>query len=220
MAPFLAQTTIQRDGTLFELSKSKALFFFNTRRVTIQAILSLAKPLSYTRGSVIPCSLTYSCNDAQALNLVCTPTTANVCLHRQITYSQAPMVAEYAGAALVLEKAWTTTDAVLEISRAVWWPVDDGRGSGSSCRFDGEIHLPKSLKPSSNVAHFSVSYTVVMLPFQVTGFAPADAKPHLRQEVQIATMFSKGPKPLVYTPPSYTFEIGDNMFIPPARGYI
>lgn len=25
MAPFLAQTTIQRDGTLFELSKSKAL---------------------------------------------------------------------------------------------------------------------------------------------------------------------------------------------------
>ncbi|KAJ7126754.1 hypothetical protein C8R44DRAFT_617260 [Mycena epipterygia] len=185
---------------------------FNTRRVTIQCVLSLAKPLSYTRGSVIPCSLTYLCDDFQALNLVCTPATINLRLHRQVIFRQAPVAAEFSARA-------TFADSPLEISRAVWWPVDDGRGSGS-CRFDGEIHLPKSLKPSSTVSHFSVSYSVVMLPFRVTGFASHDPKPVLKQEVQIATMFPKGPKPRVYTPPSYEYEIGDNMFIPPARGYI
>ncbi|KAJ7455216.1 hypothetical protein B0H11DRAFT_2161031 [Mycena galericulata] len=185
---------------------------FNTRRVILRSILS------YTRGSVIPCSVTYSCDDNQALSLLCTAATINVCLHRQITYIQAPAAAEYAHAAAHMKQSLTVTDAVLEISRAVWWCVVDGRGG--SCRFDGEIHLPKSLKPSSNVSHFSVCYSVVMLPFQVTGFVPEDTKPQLKQGVQIATMFPKGPKPRAYTSPSHDNEIGDNMFIPPARGFI
>lgn len=104
--------------------------------------------LSYTRGSVIPCSLTYLCDDSQALNLVCTPAATNVSLHRQVKYSQAPAAAEFT----VRE---TLADSVLQISRAVWWPVDEGR-SGSR-RLDGEIHLPKSLKPSSTVSHFSIN---------------------------------------------------------------
>ncbi|KAJ6520896.1 hypothetical protein DFH09DRAFT_1331546 [Mycena vulgaris] len=168
---------------------------FNTRRVKMQCVLSLAKPLSFTRGSVIPCSLTYLCDDSQALNLICTPATTNVCLHRQVTFRQAPVAAEYC----VRD---TIDDGVLEISPRRL------------------IHLPKSLKPSSAVSHFSVSYFVVMLPFQVTGFSSQDAKPALKQEVQIATMFPKGPKPRIYSPPHYEYEIGDNMFIPPARGYI
>ncbi|KAJ7158492.1 hypothetical protein C8R46DRAFT_1002107 [Mycena filopes] len=188
---------------------------FNARRVKIQCVLSLAKPLSYTRGSVIPCSLTYICDDSQALNLICTPATTNVCLHREVSFQQAPVAAEYS---VPID---TVTDSLLEISRAVWWPVYDGRGVGGSCRFDGEMHLPKSLKPTSSMSHFSLKYYVVMLPFQVTGFT-AEAPPALilKQEVQIATMLPKGPKPRVYTPPTYERGIGDNMFIPPARGYI
>jgi len=142
-----------------------------------------------------------------------------VCLHRQISYNQAPTAAEYCARSSDTPGD-SPGDPVLEISRAVWWPVDDGRGSGS-CRFDGEIHLPKSLKPSSNISHFNINYSVVMLPFKVTGFT-AQAPPPLilKQEVQIATMFPKGPKPRVYSPPSYEYEMGDNMFIPPARGFI
>ncbi|KAJ7745723.1 hypothetical protein B0H16DRAFT_971557 [Mycena metata] len=204
---------------------------FNARRVKIQCIvrifpprsfplshtrsqLSLAKPLSYTRGSVIPCSLTYLCDDSQALNLVCTPATTNICLHREVSFQNAPVAAEYS-----VPRETQVTDSILEITRAVWWPVYDGRGS--SCRFDGEMHLPKSLKPTSNMSHFAVRYYVVMLPFQVTAFT-AEAPPRLilKQEVQIATMLPKGPKPRVYTPPTYEPEIGDNSFIPPARGYI
>ncbi|KAF7374624.1 hypothetical protein MSAN_00347200 [Mycena sanguinolenta] len=188
---------------------------FNARRVKIQCALSLAKPLSYTRGSVIPLSITYLSNDFQALNLVCTPTTTKVCLHRKIRYSEGPSAAEYC-----VRHDDTPPDFVLEICQAVWWPVDDGQGNGTS-RFDGELHLPKGLKPSSNISHFSINYSVVMLPFQVTGFT-AQAPPPLilKQEVEIATMFPKGPKPRVYSPPSYEHEAGDNMFIPPARGYI
>ncbi|KAF8206140.1 hypothetical protein K438DRAFT_2013934 [Mycena galopus ATCC 62051] len=191
---------------------------FNARRVKIDCILSLAKPLSYTRGSVIPLSLTYLCNDSQALNLVCTPTTTNVCLHRQLTYTPAQTAAEYS---LLNMSDHRLPNVDLEICRAVWWPVDDGRGSGTS-RFDGEIHLPKALKPSANISHFSMNYFVVMLPFQVTGFAvQAPAPVVLKQQVEIATIFPKGPKPRIYSPPSYEpREIGDNMFIPPARGLI
>ncbi|KAJ6507885.1 hypothetical protein C8R47DRAFT_60614 [Mycena vitilis] len=186
---------------------------FNARRVTINCVLSLAKPLSYTRGSVIPCSLTYLSDDLQALNLVCTPATTNVYLHRQLTYNQAPAAAEY-------NARHPLADSVLlEISRAVWWPVNEGRSG--SCRLDGEIHLPKSLKPTSSISHFSINYHVAMLPFQVTGFT-AEAPPPViaRQEVQIATTFSKGPKPRVYSPPSYEYEMGDNVFISPTRGLI
>ncbi|KAJ7814615.1 hypothetical protein B0H14DRAFT_2849950 [Mycena olivaceomarginata] len=172
---------------------------FNARRVKYS--------LSYTRGSVIPLSLTYLCNDSQALK------TRLHTRHNQC----APTAAEY------YARNWSgdvPLDPVLEIYRAVWWPVDDGLGSGSS-RFDGEIHLPKSLKPSSNIPNFSIDYAVVMLPFHVTGFAAQSPPPLiLEQNVQIATMFPKGPKPRVYSPPSYQYEIGDNMFIPPARGYI
>ncbi|KAK7033382.1 hypothetical protein R3P38DRAFT_2922387 [Favolaschia claudopus] len=190
---------------------------FNARRVEIKCVLSLAKPLSYTRGSVIPLSLIYSSNDAQALSLVCTPTTTNMCLQRQITYTQASNVAEYSVRSISVEPP---PDFVVEVTRAVWWPVDDGRGPGSS-RFDGEIHLSKSLKPSSNISHFSIVYSVVMLPFQVTGFAAHTSPPTLlKQDIEIATIFPKGPKPRIYSPPRYEPEIGDNMFIPPARGYI
>ncbi|KAJ6624070.1 hypothetical protein B0H10DRAFT_1785291 [Mycena sp. CBHHK59/15] len=190
---------------------------FSTRGVKIRCMLSLAKPLSYTRGSAIPCSVIYWSQDSQALNLLCTPSTINVCLHRQVTYDKSHAVAEYAHAQR--EAGVSAGDAVLEISRAVWWPVNDGSGS-DGCRFDGEIHLPKSLKPSSAVSHFAISYSVTMLPFQVTGFVAVDSKPLLKQEVQIATMFAKGPKPKTHAPPSYEYEIGDNMFIPPARGFI
>ncbi|KAJ7067120.1 hypothetical protein C8F01DRAFT_1247521 [Mycena amicta] len=193
---------------------------FGNRRVTIQGILSLAKPLSYTRGSVIPVSITYICEDAQALHLVCTPATTNLCLQRHVAFSHIPPGARSAREHLELLPDGPRT---LDINRAIWWPVAV-EDSSRSCRFDGEIHLPKSLKPSTSISHFSIGYHVVLQPFRVTGFVPDGSKtctqPLLRQEVQVASIFAKGPKPRCFTPPSYEFEIGDNLSIPPARSYI
>ncbi|KAF7312490.1 hypothetical protein MIND_00262700 [Mycena indigotica] len=191
---------------------------FGNRRVVIQSVLSLAKPLSYTRGSVIPLSIIFACEDSQALNLVCTSRTINLILQRYTAFSHGPAGAEFAREDIV---HLPDGPRALDINHAVWWsvPVAD---STQTCRFDGELHLPKSLKPSSSVSHFSISYRVVLRPFQVTGFVPDNPKapPSLQQEVQIATIYAKGPKPRCFTPPTYEYEIGDNLAIPPARSYI
>ncbi|KAJ7667124.1 hypothetical protein B0H17DRAFT_1251884 [Mycena rosella] len=164
---------------------------FSNRKVEVRCILSLAKPLSYTRGSAIPCSLIYFCQDLQALNLLCTPTTVNLRLHRQVKCRLLSLGTPYT----------LTTDAIEESGRAVWWPANTGPPRQDGRRFDGEIHLPKGLKPTSTISHFTLKYFVVMLPFDVTGFSSANiAQPLIQQEVQIATIFAKGPRPRHYVP--------------------
>ncbi|KAF7327977.1 Pkinase-domain-containing protein [Mycena kentingensis (nom. inval.)] len=182
---------------------------FGDRRVSLQATLSLAKPLSYTRGSVVPCSITYSCEDVQALELICTPTTTNLCLQRHASFADGVAGGEYAGYAQEATYFTRNGPRVLDINRAVWWPVAvEGR---LQRRFDGEVHLPKSLKPSASISHFSLKYIMVLNPFQVTGFV-ADGQPKtspaplLQQEVEIATIYAKGPKPRCMTPPTYEFD--------------
>ncbi|KAL4243374.1 hypothetical protein ABKN59_010865 [Abortiporus biennis] len=46
---------------------------FSAREVTATCQLSLALPLCYTRGSVLPCSLRIQCTDTQALDLLSMP---------------------------------------------------------------------------------------------------------------------------------------------------
>ncbi|KAJ7512871.1 hypothetical protein B0H11DRAFT_1947754 [Mycena galericulata] len=163
---------------------------FNDRKVEVQCVLSLSKPLSYTRGSVIPCSIIYTCRDVQALNLLCTPSATNVCLHRQVKCRSLSL---RIGSSLAV-------DDVEEISRAVWWPARSGPQYQDSRKFEGEIHLPKHLKPTSAISHFTLQYFVVILPIKVTGFVSADPHPLIQQEVQIATIFAKGPRARHYAP--------------------
>ncbi|CAK5269750.1 unnamed protein product [Mycena citricolor] len=186
---------------------------FGARKVDMQCSLSLANPLSYTRGSVIPCSVTFFCDDPQAMNLLCTPAVMNVYLHRRFKYMKAPAVAEYT------TREASSDSSVLEVSRAVWWPVGDAHAG--TCRLDGEIHLPKTLKPSSSISHFNLEYHVVMLPFKAPGFVHNQMKTTLpvRQKVEIATIFAKGPKPRVHTPPSYEPEVTNHSFTAPEYGW-
>ncbi|KAJ6570979.1 hypothetical protein DFH09DRAFT_1153490 [Mycena vulgaris] len=165
---------------------------FNNRQIEVQCVLSLSKPLSYTRGSVIPCSLKYVCHDLQALNLLCTPSASNVRLHRHVKCSL-----------LGGRTVYTHTPHDLEESgRAVWWPANNAQRRQDSRTFEGEIHLAKNLKPTSVISHFTLKYFVVILPFDVAGFSSAAAQPLLQQEVEIATVFAKGPKPRSYAPGS------------------
>ncbi|KAJ7485705.1 hypothetical protein FB451DRAFT_1230810 [Mycena latifolia] len=182
---------IDRDGWYTCPMVNVTGIVFNIRRVEVKCVLSLAKPLSYTRGSVIPCSLVYYCSDLQAFNLLCTPCAINIRLHRQVK-------CRLISGGLQNDLAPPTDD--IESGRAVWWPVDHGPRRPDSRKFDGEIHLPKNLKPTSAISHFTLKYFVTMLPFEVTGFAPADAQPLIQQEVEIATIFAKGPRPRSYAP--------------------
>ncbi|KAL1699154.1 hypothetical protein EV121DRAFT_296454 [Schizophyllum commune] len=54
--------------------------------VEVTCCLSLAKPLAYTRGSVLPLALTFESHDAAALDLLSAPTAPVVRLRRRLRY--------------------------------------------------------------------------------------------------------------------------------------
>ncbi|KAJ7726539.1 hypothetical protein B0H16DRAFT_1592562 [Mycena metata] len=177
---------------------------FNDRAIEVQCVLSLSKPLSYTRGSSIPCSITYLCRDPQALNLLCTPRSIDVRLQRQVNYhTSLSRTGSWAGEAAPFRSASENEDS----GRAVWWQVDNGPRHGEFVKtFHGEIWLAKTLKPTSAISHFAVTYFVVAMPFEVTGFSSADTGPLIRQEVNVGTIFAKGPRPRSYAPRVFTQE--------------
>ncbi|KAJ7162909.1 hypothetical protein C8R46DRAFT_330951 [Mycena filopes] len=173
---------------------------FNDRSIEVQCVFSLSKPLSYTRGSIIPCSITYLCRDLQALNLLCTPRTIDVRLRRQVNYHTSLSPAgTWGGDSAPVRSVSDVEDS----GRGIWWQVDNKprrQGSAFVTQFEGEIRLAKSLKPTSVISHFSLTYFVVVMPFTVTGFSSADTQPLIRQEVNIGTIFAKGPRPRSYAP--------------------
>ncbi|KAH8117917.1 hypothetical protein DFH11DRAFT_1723916 [Phellopilus nigrolimitatus] len=59
---------------------------FGVRAIEAICTFAFASPLTYTRGSPIPCSLTVACADAQALDLVFTPAATSVHLIREVLY--------------------------------------------------------------------------------------------------------------------------------------
>ncbi|KAF7357383.1 hypothetical protein MSAN_01334300 [Mycena sanguinolenta] len=165
---------------------------FNNRAIEVQCVFSLSKPLSYTRGSAIPCSISYFCKDVQALNLLCTPTSTDVRLCREVKCST---LNPWHDRSLFR----TGNNDVQESGRAVWWPAHSGHRAQDTRTFEGEIYLDKTLKPSSSISHFTLMYFVVVMPFQVTGFAAANTQPLIRQEVQIGTIFAKVVRDLAVT---------------------
>jgi hypothetical protein len=90
---------------------------------------------------------------------------------------------------------------------AIWWPIDNEPRSQDTRKFQGEIHLAKTLKPTSAISHFTLKvsisrkenylahnwnqYFVIVMPFDATGFSSVDTRPLIRQEVNIATVFAK-----------------------------
>ncbi|KAF8896105.1 hypothetical protein BD779DRAFT_1667957 [Infundibulicybe gibba] len=88
---------------------------------------------------------------------------------------------------------------------ASWWPSQAwGSDSDQPQReLHGELHLKGDLKPTSSMAHFRIEYSVVLFPFDIAAFEPADTEPLLVQPVEIATTFAPGPRPRMYTPPGY-----------------
>lgn len=163
------------------------------RAIGVQCTLSLAKPLCYARGSVIPCSVKVECDDWSALDLFAAPTAIAVHLQRQVRYFRQP---SYGRA----EVAWN--ESVADMGAATWWPSPNYRRDPSARYLDGEIKLAKDLRPTSAVAHFKVAYSVVLRPFQVAHFCP-DMQGSLSEPVEIATMHAKGPRPHAYSPPAY-----------------
>ncbi|KAF8968090.1 hypothetical protein BDZ97DRAFT_1916317 [Flammula alnicola] len=172
---------------------------FNNRAVNVGCTLFLAKPLSYTRGSLIPFCLRLESHDEQALDLLSAPKAIVVRLRRRIKYH---FDSERTPGAHHLR------DTVDHSDRAVLWPSTEGsEDSSKQLRFlNGELHLTPDTKPSSAMANFRIEYFFILFPFEAAGFEPIEIKPIIEQSVEIVTFYAPGPRPRKYAPPGYESE--------------
>ncbi|KAJ6536933.1 hypothetical protein B0H19DRAFT_1382759 [Mycena capillaripes] len=180
---------------------------FRTRQAVVQCTLSLARPLFYTRGSVIPCFLTLSSGDPDALELHAAPTALTVHLRRRVRYAAAdrPTLHSVAGA----------QESLAVVARAAWWPRDAGSEDEEehTRTLEGEVRLPPELAASADMGSYSISYTVDVLPPDCVGFTPTGSGNQvlISVQVEIATMYAaNAQRPVAYAPPSYD----DDAFAP------
>ncbi|KAL1740179.1 hypothetical protein HDZ31DRAFT_85558 [Schizophyllum fasciatum] len=157
---------------------------FKARKVEIQCTLSLANPLAYTRGTALPVALTLRSPDAQALDLLAVPSAIRLRLRRRVRYWAPP-------ASRPREVAWS--EALTDLASATWWPgaaPTNGRGIR---HLAGEVLLPRDLAPTGGVHTFSVSYSVVLLPFEAPGFAAKRPdETVISESVEITTKHPRG----------------------------
>ncbi|KAL1740289.1 hypothetical protein HDZ31DRAFT_68080 [Schizophyllum fasciatum] len=168
--------------------------------VEVTCSLSLAKPLCYTRGSVIPCTIVLESHDIAALDLLSSPTAPAARLRRRLRYKSniGRLLDDDDG-----DTGWQDSTTVYDL--ASWWPREGAPQHAYRRCLDGEIHLKEDLRPTTAFAHWRVEYEVVLFPFDVLSFVGRERDPLVVQPVEIATTYGPGPRPRVFTAPAYEF---------------
>ena len=107
--------------------------------------------MCYTRGSAIPCFLTFRSSDIQALDLLSNPEAPVLQMRRKVKHYAG---VDNMGARLALPGA----DDAIPLSRAVWAPpksVDLGDGIETRMMY-GELNLPSNLVPTFKFGDFEI----------------------------------------------------------------
>jgi len=101
----------------------------------------------------VPCFLKLECGDAQSLDLFCAPNSIAVSLRRRVRFYNK-------SSSTRADVAWNET--VEDMGRATWWPstAQDVRSDSNTRHLEGEIRLAKDLRPTSEMAHFSISVSI------------------------------------------------------------
>ncbi|KAG6812365.1 hypothetical protein H0H92_003176 [Tricholoma furcatifolium] len=168
---------------------------YRSQKVEVQCQLSLARPLSYTRGTTLPCFLTLQGTDANILDLFGTPSAVNVKLQRRVRFfsknSPSPMGCF---------DPWSET--MEDVGTASWWPSSSMNSRSGVRHLEGEIQLSKDLRPTTSIGDFTISYQIALRPFTVP-HSSSESRSLLTEPVEIATMHAHGPRPKAYSPPAY-----------------
>ncbi|KIM40547.1 hypothetical protein M413DRAFT_412501 [Hebeloma cylindrosporum] len=167
----------------------------NNRHILIDCTLFLAKPLSYTRGSVIPISLRLIGDDHQALDMLSSPKAIVARLRRRIKYHHKS----------VESLAWR--DSLDHSQLALWWPSAEQSEQRGVRYVNGELHLRADIKPTAAMASFRIEYSVVLFSFDSPGLDLGSTEMLIEQPVNIVTAFASGPRARMYAPPGYESEI-------------
>ncbi|KAF5391527.1 hypothetical protein D9757_002503 [Collybiopsis confluens] len=174
---------------------------FSRQAVKATCTLSLALPLSYTRGSVIPLYLTLQSEDIKALEALSSPNTIVCRLRRTIRYLSAEDFRETNYCHGKLGKFQHD-----HFELATWWLPSTQAWEKETFKRSlcGEIVLPRDLKPTTFVGQFRLEYSVVLLSFASNGLESSGSNTNqnilLTHPVQIATAFAPGPLPRSYAP--------------------
>ncbi|KDR78631.1 hypothetical protein GALMADRAFT_223891 [Galerina marginata CBS 339.88] len=173
------------------------------QKVSIDCTLYLANPLSYARGTYIPCYLTFSGDDSDSLNILCAPSSPNVRLIRRLRHFSPhggdevpdrnvnnrmeqnfdtasagvnPMYGILPFAAGGSGKGSSLKTVITEAGKATWRvPSWDVPQDSNTRHFEGEIRLSSDLQPTCLCPIFQVEYFVEMLPLATPGFEPIPA---------------------------------------------
>ncbi|KAH6912469.1 hypothetical protein BKA70DRAFT_1263907 [Coprinopsis sp. MPI-PUGE-AT-0042] len=154
-----------------------------SRSFVLDCTVSLATPLSYTRGTVLPVFLNLACTEVYPIELA---------------------AVAMASSKPQLSLAWSRcspSTTLCEVGKAAWWKADrTPRSPGSAhsiCDLEGEIHLPSKLEPSCKTGFFDIEYFVALVAEGNPTVPPDSGCP-----VQITTFHLEGPLPTPFTPSS------------------
>ncbi|KAI0085167.1 hypothetical protein BDY19DRAFT_897145 [Irpex rosettiformis] len=185
---------------------------FGDRMIAIHYTLSLAAPLTYVRGSVIPLHLLVECSDTHGLDLASGPSTPLVRFRRisHINYDAggANMPATQAKLSDLKPMPMTAfQDLVDWLNTATWWSTPCEKSGVRMLQ--GEIHIRKNLRPSAHLGLYKLSYDVALFDPVIPGFVLTIGQKNKALqsvEVEVATVYPSGPRPIAYSPPSYEEE--------------
>lgn len=118
------------------------------------AKLSLARPLQYALGSLIPLHLVLESEDPQALDILSSPTAMHVELVRAMT----------TGSEATAENPERRTDNFFTVasSRAYFWDVNEPGDGPNRRTLQGEIDLEMKLKPTFVFPRLSIEVSVTI----------------------------------------------------------
>ncbi|KAF7312501.1 hypothetical protein MIND_00263800 [Mycena indigotica] len=169
---------------------------FDAKEVEIECTLALAKPLAYVIGAPVPLFLTLKSDDEVALDTVSNPNAIKMHLVRSIAL----------GSDAMEERTERRSNTFFQagVGQAYFWPAMEGGKEPGKRVLRGEVEVKKSIKPSFMFPRFTTRYTMDLLPFSITGFAP-DKKPTalLSEPVKIVSKHIPGIVPRSYAPPGY-----------------
>ncbi|TFK74117.1 hypothetical protein BDN72DRAFT_833826 [Pluteus cervinus] len=182
--------------------------------IMLKCTLSLAKPLCYTRGTVIPCAMTIEAVDSGS--------TPEYCLanSRQAIALMLRRTIEYSSRSNYLFDKSESRTVVDHIETAVWGPTTTSQTTDgqSQHQYLGEIPLKNKLAPSSAIGHLSIKYLVSIFAFEDAALKSNTAitKPLLEYPVVIATSFGKGPRRRSFIPQDGSTPLPQLIYMPGA----
>ncbi|KAI0076174.1 hypothetical protein K474DRAFT_1663295 [Panus rudis PR-1116 ss-1] len=171
---------------------------FNSRPIVAICTLSIARPLCYTRGTVIPLAMTLQSSDEQGLDLLSSPNAPTARLTRTSITSPSFIVPHTdVGTRLLHSEV---------ISTAIWWSV--GAPLDGQRYLQGELAIPADAPPNCCILNFAMNYNVVLYPFRAVAFSSGQSETAelLAQPVEIVTVDALSPRPISYVncPPQYS----------------